>query len=238
MSHPRTLVLLLLCLTAESAAARVVRTAHFVITIPERVQSTSIGEQLERAYARCREYGLSMPASVAVTVHGTTGEFAAVSGASRMHIAAVRSGRMHLQPVDVLRRHATLEQALVHEMTHVALAAAGDRMPRWLGEGFAMTVAGQMHPVQGSYRSTEEIDRAMASGKGHAGLRRAYGSAERLVRALVERIGRQKLLGAIEAIAGGSTAAAAFRAHGSIDIDAWTKERLAGTKSARKAHQR
>jgi hypothetical protein len=225
-------------LVVATVAARTVRTTHFAITLPASTQTGSIGASLEAAYRQVRAYGLELPSTIPVVVHATTGQFAAVSGAGRMHLAAVRGTTLHLQPLAVLRRHESPDRALAHELVHVGLAGDGGRTPRWLAEGLAMNVAGELHPVSGSYASTAELDRALAATTTHAKVRRAYGSAERLVRALIEQLGRSKVLAAVSAIIASSDARTAFRNVAAIDLDAWTKEQLKRSKAAQNQRPR
>lgn len=206
---------------SQASQARTLRTAHFVITVDNRSDASRISEGLELAYVAVRAFGLRLPSSIPVTIHRSTFEFAARSGANRMHIAGVRSGRIHLQPIGVLERFEGLDRSLTHELVHVALAGAGGRMPRWLSEGLAMNVAGERHPAEGGFGSAVELDRALAGTQDVAGMKRAYGTAERMTRTLIERVGRAKLLAAVRSVLKGRQSAAAFRSVAGLDIDAW-----------------
>lgn len=225
--------ILALGLFPDAGLARTVRSAHFVITHPDRVDISGLADALERGYRTVKEFGLRLPASIAVTVHASTGEFAARSGAGRMHLAGVRGSTLHLQPVGVLFRQSGLERALAHELVHVALAGAAGRMPRWLSEGVAMTIAGELHPVQERYSSASELDRALAEARSHDAARLAYGAAGRLVGALRAQLGPARMLTALRAIVAGRNASTAFRNVAGIDLDTWAADRLAGPEAAR-----
>lgn len=234
----RTIALLGLLLAGIAPAVariptRTVRTAHFAITHPVRADVGALGAALEAGYRRVREYGLRLPPTIEVRVHATTQEFAARSGAGRMHLATLRGATLHLQPTEVLRRHSGIDRALAHELVHVALAPAATRMPRWLFEGVAMTIAGEMHPVAGAYGSTAELDRALADARAHQEARRAYGAAERLTRRLVARVGQTRMPAVLRAILNGADAADALRTLAGVELEAWAIAELGVTKWSR-----
>ncbi|MBC8144283.1 MAG: hypothetical protein H7X80_01790 [bacterium] len=225
-------------LSCTDGFARTVRTAHFAITLNDRGDASRVADALERAYRDVRTYGLRLPSTINVTIHPTTTEFAARLGASRMHIAVVRGTTVHLQPVDVLTRLGDIDRALTHELVHVALSGAVARLPRWLCEGLAMNVAGERHPVEGSYASTLGLDRDLSGAREYSRLRRAYGSAERLTRHLIATIGRERTLEALRLIAAGHSSQDAFRKAAAIDLDAWSEQSLSKQKSALSRQQR
>jgi hypothetical protein len=230
------LVLPLVALAIERAPTRTIRTAHFVVTVADRVDPSEVTDALESGYRRVRDFGLRLPGSIAVTLHASSGDFARASGTDRTRLAAVRAGTMHLQPPSVLRRNGSLDRALAHELVHVALSGAAGRLPRWLEEGLAMNVAGEMMPVSGGYATVGELERAL--GAAHAAARRAYGTAERLVRGLSAALGTASVVAALDAVIEGEQADEAFRRHGGIDLSSWTASRLSAMEKARKRPRR
>lgn len=233
--HPhKAMLAALIVLAPATAGSRTVRTAHFVISHPDRESAGGLAEALEAAYGTVRSAGLKLPAQIAVRVHATTTEFAARSGAGRMHLAGVRGATLHLQPIGVLLRQPGLDRALAHELVHVALAPAAQRMPRWLSEGVAMTVAGERHPAEGRFASAAELDRALETARTHQEARRAYAVAGRLARRLGERIGSGRMLAALRSILGGRETAAAFRDVAGLELDRWVAAELADAKAAQK----
>jgi hypothetical protein len=225
---------LLIALAASMpAGARTVRSAHFVITHANRDDIAGLAEALEGGYRTVREFGLRLPSSIDVRVHATTQEFAVRSGAGRFHLAGVRGSTLHLQPVGVLRRQPGLGRALTHEIVHVALAEAASRMPRWLSEGVAMMIAGELQVAGGDYATPAELDGALVTARSHEEARRAYGAAASLVRALRTKVGSARMLSAMRAIASGGEANAAFRSVAGLDLGKWASGELEAAKTAR-----
>lgn len=238
-SRARLALALLVAVAAlPDAAARTVRSAHFVITHPASADVADLAVALEGGYRRVRDFGLRLPASIAVTVHATTSEFAARSGAGRMHLAGVRASRLHLQPMGVLRRQAGLDRALAHELVHVALLRGATRMPRWLFEGVAMLAAGERHPIEGAYASPAALDHALQAAESHDAARRAYAKAGALARTLEAHIGHARMLSALRATGTGSDAGTVFRKLAGIDLEAWAAARVGGPNAAPNGRRR
>jgi hypothetical protein len=115
----------------------------------------------------------------------------------------------------------SLEELLLHELTHVltARAAGGRPVPRWFNEGLAM-MAGSAWSLEDRTRLTlamarrterplAEVDRLF--GGGPAEVRRAYAISGALVRDIVLQYGRPAPRRILAAIARGENFADAFR---------------------------
>jgi hypothetical protein len=171
----------------------IVRTAHIELTIPAREDPRRIADALERAYEDIRMRGFSLPATVRVRAHRSTGEFARAARASRGHIGAFRDGVLHLQPLSVLLARRWYERSFRHELVHVALLNAEEGgLPRWLNEGLAAVAAGETYrrgaqPTR--ITSAEALDRALARSASPESMIAAYAAAEQLARRLVARHG-------------------------------------------------
>ena len=95
------------------------------------------------------------------------------------------------------------ESTLIHEMTHIALgiSTGGQRVPRWLNEGYAMTVAEQwgierattmiQAGFSGNYYDFEELTNGFPPAASSADL--AYAQSFHLVRFLMDRHGPNTL---------------------------------------------
>ncbi len=115
----------------------------------------------------------------------------------------------------------SLEELLLHELTHVlvARAAGGRQVPRWFDEGLAMmagspwSLADRTRLTFAMVRRTErplaEVDRLFAGRP--AEVRRAYAISGALVRDIVLRHGRPAPRRILAAVARGDSFAEAFR---------------------------
>jgi hypothetical protein len=79
-----------------------------------------------------------------IRVNASTGDFTSRTGQPWWAAAATKGNRIELQPVGVLKRRGSLTTTLRHELAHVVIdAVSHNRAPRWLGEGFAIYLAGE-----------------------------------------------------------------------------------------------
>ena len=79
-----------------------------------------------------------------IRINASTGDFTARTGQPWWAAAATRGNKIELQPVGVLKRRGSLTTTLRHELAHVLIdSVSHNRGPRWLGEGFAIYLAGE-----------------------------------------------------------------------------------------------
>jgi SpoIID/LytB domain protein len=79
-----------------------------------------------------------------IRINATTGDFTGRTGQPWWAAAATKGNRIELQPVGVLKLRGSLTTTLRHELAHVVIdAVSHNRAPRWLGEGFAIYLAGE-----------------------------------------------------------------------------------------------
>jgi len=79
-----------------------------------------------------------------IRVNASTGDFTSRTGQPWWAAAATKGNRIELQPVGVLKRRGSLTTTLRHELAHVVIdAVSHNRAPRWIGEGFAIYLAGE-----------------------------------------------------------------------------------------------
>ncbi|HVZ38287.1 MAG TPA: hypothetical protein VHI13_03350 [Candidatus Kapabacteria bacterium] len=229
----RAVVLLVLCGVAASPLCALARgwqryqSAHVVLLAPAGQDVTRLLDELERAHADVRAYGLTLRGMISARCYATTADFMSASGASAYNLALARSGRIHLQPLAVLMRRGELGRALRHEITHVALESAARRgLPRWLNEGMAMSVAGEKQPERLRFARLAQLEDTLARSRRYDNLRSAYGTAERLTSALLLACGRAKVVGLLQAVGAGSGFDAGFRALTGAEPDRWAASRL------------
>jgi hypothetical protein len=137
--------------------------------------------------------GAAVP-DVEVAVYETTGDFTGATGQPAWVAAVTEGRRIHLQPLEVLRRRGLLQTTPRHEFVHAALEAVGaGRAPRWLVEGLAAHVAGEgpkLSPYVPRRRlSPDEIEGGLAQPASQERMRALYASAYAEVMALVRREG-------------------------------------------------
>ncbi|MBS1912458.1 MAG: hypothetical protein JST22_10770 [Bacteroidetes bacterium] len=225
--------LLVLCgLTASPVCAGArgwqrYQSAHVVLLAPAGQDVTRLLEELERAHADVRAYGLTLRGMISARCYPTTADFMSASGGGAYNLALARSGRIHLQPLPVLMRRGELGRALRHEITHVALErAARFGLPRWLNEGMAMSVAGEKQPERLRFARLAQLEDTLARSRRYDNLRSAYGTAERLTSALLLACGRAKVLALLQAVGAGAGFDAGFRALTGEAPDRWAASRL------------
>ncbi|MDB5035673.1 MAG: hypothetical protein JWQ98_2914 [Chlorobi bacterium] len=171
------------------------QSAHFILTAPAGGDVGRLLDELESAYRDVQRYGLRMPARVEARSHGSTADFAIAAGVARFNLAAAVGARIELQPMSVLLRRGELTRALRHELTHVALAEAARRgLPRWLNEGMAMMVAGEMQPERITFVRLDRLEDSLAGARLQPTIRSAYGTARRLASRLIESVGQGSVL--------------------------------------------
>jgi hypothetical protein len=117
-----------------------------------------------------------------IRINASTGDFTARSGQPWWAAAATKGNRIELQPVGVLKRRGALTTTLRHELAHVVIdAISRNHAPRWLGEGFAIYLAGE-GSMFASYAtktklSTDEIEKRLARPGSQQEMRMLYAEA-------------------------------------------------------------
>jgi SpoIID/LytB domain protein len=186
----------------QSAARGSLRSEHFRLSYPARVarrEAEGLLRTFESSYADvarrlARASVGASPPGAEVTVYETTGDFVGATGQPAWVAAVTEGRRIHLQPLDVLRRRGLLQTTPRHEFVHAALEALGrGAAPRWLVEGLAAYVAGEgaqlSRAAAGERISTEELERRLARPGSAQEMRALYAAAYAEVNALVRREG-------------------------------------------------
>ncbi|HJQ30530.1 MAG TPA: SpoIID/LytB domain-containing protein [Pyrinomonadaceae bacterium] len=185
----------------QSARASL-RSEHFRLSYPARVarrEAEGLLRGFESAYAdvsrRLARASIgASPPDVEVVVYETTGDFTGTTGQAPWVAAVTEGRRIHLQPLEVLRRRGLSQTTPRHEFVHAALEAlGGGAAPRWLVEGLAAYVAGEgpqlSRAASGERISTDELERRLARPASAAEMRALYAAAYAEVSALVRREG-------------------------------------------------
>lgn len=210
---------LLLCAMATASVTvahadpwRRYQSAHVALTAPAGHDVTRLLTALERAYASVRAYGLALPPMVQARTYANTPDFVRGSGGSWFNLAIARGGTIHLQPTNLLIRREALGSTLCHEMVHVALERSAQRgLPRWFNEGLAMVVAGERRAERIRFSRIAQLEDTLARSKSYDNVRSAYGTAERLVRRLIDGFGRDKVLALARSVGDGADFERGFR---------------------------
>ncbi len=203
------------------------RSAHITLAAPAGREVNVLLNELERAHADVRAFGLGLPAMVEARSYPTSRAFVRGSGANLFNLALAVGTRIHLQPVALLLRSGEFARTLRHEMAHVAMDGAARRgLPRWINEGMAMTAAGQKGEEAIRFRTLGALEDTLARSSDHAHIRSAYATAERLVAELVRAYGKARVLALIRATAAGSGFQRSFSALSGENPDRWGRKRL------------
>ena len=117
-----------------------------------------------------------------IRINASTGDFTSRTGQPWWAAAATKGNRIELQPVGVLKRRGSLTMTLRHELAHVVIdAVSHNRAPRWLGEGFAIYLAGEgqmfARYATKTKLSTDEIEKRLARPGSQQEMRTLYSLA-------------------------------------------------------------
>jgi stage II sporulation protein D len=175
---------------------------HFHVSYPTRIPRSDVEaalRTLEAArldmFARVGPASLSLPeTAVDVVIHETTQDFTAATGLPWWAAGVTHGRRIELQPLNVLRRRRILMSTLRHEYAHSVIEAnGGSGVPRWLGEGLAISFAGEGRMLL-RFRSKarlplDELERRLAHPGSAIEMRLLYAAAYYEVRELIRKEG-------------------------------------------------
>lgn len=205
----------------------VIRAAHVELRFPRRDNPDRTVREIERAYDHVREWGLDLPPRVLASSYPSTTDFVLHSGGSRYNLAAWSHGTLHLQPIRMLERRTDLRRGLRHELVHVALdRAQTNGLPRWIAEGVAMTIGGELQGVGRAPAGVDQLERDLKPGASYARARSAYGWARRLADDLITSRGRGGVVELLRRVAAGEPFETAFRTLTGDDSRSWVARRL------------
>ena len=184
---------------ASAARTITLSSEHFRVTYPtdvDRRDANLVLNTLESARSDFlhRASAASLSADVPlleIRINASTGDFTARTGQPWWAAAATRGHKIELQPVGILKRRGSLTTTLRHELAHVVIdAVSHNRAPRWLGEGFAIYLAGE-GPMFARYAtktklSTDEIEKRLARPGSQQEMRMLYSLAHNQVSYLIQ----------------------------------------------------
>jgi SpoIID/LytB domain protein len=164
---------------------------HFRVTYPantDRRDADLVLNTLETArndFLR-RVAAASIPVgairTLEININNSTGDFVGRTGQPWWAAAATHNSHIELQPVGLLKRRGVLETTLRHELAHVVIdAVSHEHAPRWLGEGFAIYLAGE-GPLISRYApkaklTTAELEQKLEHPSSQPEMRALYAAA-------------------------------------------------------------
>lgn len=187
-------------LTAEHRRWWETRTARLDVRHGGAPGDAELGAWAERALSEAeRLSGLKAGRRFRVTAYPSVELYRLLTGAAGFVGATTRGAEVRLQPVAVLGGPLAdargSEAVLRHEFLHALIGNnARKPLPEWFSEGLALWLERQDAPAGKLEAGTE---RALAAAPSEAALRRAYGNARAAVAGLVQRYGRERVLGSL-----------------------------------------
>ena len=161
---------------------------HFRVTYPagvDRRDANQVLSTLDSARADFLRRAKAASVSIGdlglleIRLNDSTGDFTSRTGQPWWAAAATKGNRIELQPVAILKRRGVLATTLRHELAHAVIdAVSHDHAPRWLGEGFAIYLAGE-GPSISRYQSrgalsTEELEKRLQRPSSQEEMRTLY----------------------------------------------------------------
>ena len=171
---------------------------HFRVTYPANVDRRDADQVLNTLEASRADFlRRASTASIAINIptleirlNESTGDFTSRTGQPWWAAAATKGNRIEMQPVGLLKRRGVLTNTLRHELAHTVIdAVSKNRAPRWLGEGFALYLAGEGTTISRYQRrgahSTEELEQKLTRPGSQEAMRALYADAYTKVAELI-----------------------------------------------------
>jgi stage II sporulation protein D len=128
-----------------------------------------------------------------IRLNESTGDFTSRTGQPWWAAAATLGNRIELQPVKILKQRGVLFTTLRHELAHILIDSISKRAPRWLGEGFALYLAGESQMISRyaarDRLSQAELEQRLQRPRTQDEMRTLYADAYLLVAEMVRREG-------------------------------------------------
>jgi hypothetical protein len=150
---------------------------------------------------------------VRVKVYPSTGDFTSANKAPWWVGGMIVGDEIQIQPVQVLKRKGILGSTLTHEYAHLLLKKlSGEKGPKWLQEGTALYLAGELSSEPNKPVSWESLERKIEKPfRDRAEAFEAYREARSSVDYLVKIYGRDKFLNLLENLRVGKDINAAMK---------------------------
>lgn len=141
--------------------------------------------------------GWELPFRVKLQVFPSMQSYRDTTGAAGWVAASTRGQTIRLQPLSELRRRSIEESTLRHELYHLLVEARARKdAPLWFREGLVLYFSNpSAAEAAASPLSIDRIEEILKRGGSQEDTRRAYASAQRIVTALMQRYGKETVLG-------------------------------------------
>ena len=143
------------------------------------------------------DVGWGLPFHVRLQVFPSPDSYRNTTGQPGWVAASTRGQTIRLQPLADLRRQSILEPTLRHELYHLLVETrASGAAPLWFREGLTRYLANPAVPENTlSAMTVEQMEPILKHADTREHMEKAYGSAHRMVAALVRQNGKQAVLG-------------------------------------------
>lgn len=166
-----------------------------ISTDPEGDSSVfSVAERLLREAED--NVGWRVPFRVRLQVFSTLDNYRDTTGQPGWVAASTRGQTIRLQPLAELRKRTILESTLRHELYHLLVEThAARNVPLWFREGLTLHLSSPVVPdAAPSLLTIDQIEQALKHGETHENMQKAYASAQRIVRGLIQQHGKEAAL--------------------------------------------
>jgi hypothetical protein len=162
---------------------------HFRVTYPADVERRDADQVLNTLESARSDYLRRASATVAVNIptleirlNESTGDFTSRTSQPWWAAAATKGNRIELQPLRILKQRGVLFSTLRHELAHVVIdSISHNHSPRWLGEGFAIYLAGEGEMISRYFKrgllSDDELEKRLARPSSQEEMRSLYAQA-------------------------------------------------------------
>jgi len=163
------------------------RTVNQILNTLESTHS----DYLRRASAAANSVNIPR---LEIRLNESTGDFTSRTGQPWWAAAATRDNHIELQPVAILKQRGVLFTTLRHELAHIIIdSISNKRAPRWLGEGFALYLAGEGQTIS-RYVARErlredELEQRLQHPRTQVEMRTLYAEAYLMVVEMIRRQG-------------------------------------------------
>lgn len=141
--------------------------------------------------------GWSAGARIRLQVYATLDSYRDTTGQPGWVAASTRGHTIRLQPLTELRKRSIVESTLRHEIFHVLVEEkARAATPLWFREGIVLHLSNPNAAADGAVAMThEQIEEVLRQPRNRDEAQKAYAAAQSCVAALVQRYGRETVLG-------------------------------------------
>lgn len=148
-----------------------------------------------------RTIGWELPFRVKLQVFPSMESYRNTTGAAGWVAASTRGQTIRLQPLVELRRRSILESTLRHELFHLLVEARASKdLPLWFREGLVLYFSNlNADETASTPMPVRQIEEILKHGGSPEDTRKAYSCAQRIVTLLMQRFGKERVLGWLSA---------------------------------------